>query len=128
MKPISNATISSIYASALGCIVILLWTSVSALMEAGEAIEALTSVAGALLIYSVSVVAVFALALLAGSPIYYVLARLGGANYFSSSALGAAFVVLIFDFGFGGDHLYWLLAGITTGGFYHYVYTKHRSI
>jgi hypothetical protein len=126
MKPIPNATISSIYSSALGCVVILLWASVTALMDANETLEALSSISGALLIYSVSVVVVFALAFLVGSPIYYVLFRLGIANYFSSSVLGAAFVLVIF--GVGGDQIYWLLAGIATGCFYHYVYTKHRKI
>lgn len=116
------------YSSALGCVVILLWAAVTALIDAAETIESFTSMAGALLIYSVSVVVVFALAFVVGSPIYYVLSKWGAANYISSSALGAAFVLVIFGFGFGGDHLYWLLAGVITGGFYHYVYTRHKNI
>ena len=128
MKPISNATISSMYSSALGCVVILLWAAVTALIEANEAIESLASVAGALLIYSVSVVLVFVLAFVFGSPIYYLLSKWGAANYITSSVLGASFVLVIFGFGFGVDHLYWLLAGVITGGFYHYVYANHKNI
>ena len=128
MSPISAATISSIYASAVGCVVILLWSIVSAFMEVNESIEVLPAISGSLLIYSVSVIVVFALAFLVGSPIYYVLFRIGSANYISSSVVGAGFVLAIFGLRFGGDQIYWLLAGITTGGFYHYVYTKHRNI
>ena len=128
MKPISNAIISSIYSSVLGCVVILLWSSVTALMDATDTIESLTSVSGALLIYSVSVIVVFVLAFVAGSPIYYLLVRLGVAGYISSATLGAIFVLLILGLNFGGDNVYWLLAGIITGAFYHYVHIKHRNI
>jgi hypothetical protein len=125
MQPIPNATISSIYSSALGCVVILLWISVTELIDANETIEALSSMGGALFIYSISVILVFALAFLVGSPIYYVLYRLGIANYISSSVLGAAFVLVIF--GVGIEQIYWLLAGIATGCSYHHAYTKHRK-
>lgn len=128
MKPISNATVSSMYSSALGCVVILLWTAVTALIEATEAIQYLTGIAGALLVYSLSVVVVFVLAFSVGSTIYYLLSMLGVAGYLSSASLGIVCVLLIFGFNFGGDSLYWLLAGAITGAFYHHVYTKHRNI
>jgi hypothetical protein len=79
MNPISKATISSMYSSALGCFFIFIWAAVTRFLEAAEAIEVLPSVARALLVYSVSVVVVFAF--VAGSPIYYVLSRQGAANY-----------------------------------------------
>jgi len=128
MKPIATATISSMYASAVGSVVILIWAVVAGLLEANETIQVLSSISGSLLLYSISVVVVFTLAFMVGSPIYYGLLRLGFANYITSPILGAGFVLAIFGLRFGGDQIYWLLAGVATGGFYHYVYTKHKNI
>lgn len=127
MNPISNAALSSMYASIFGCITILFMCAVSAVTEVTEILQISTFIIISLLTYSVSVIVVFLLALIVGSPIYYVLVRLKVNNYLSASILGTSFIALIFGFHTSIEYFFFLLTGISIGVIYHYNYAKNTD-
>lgn len=109
----------------VGCAVIFVWSIWTNLLHLNDELGVALSIWFALLMYSVSVAVVFVLAFVIASPIYHFLMKLGVSGYLSSSLLGIGFVLSIFGMQFSADQIFWLTAGISTGSFYHYVYTNH---
>ncbi len=127
MNPVFNAASSSMYASIFGCVPILFISAVSAMTEATEILQIFTFIIFSLLTYSVSVIVVFLLALIAGSPIYYVMVRFKVNNYLSAPILGASFIASIFGFHISIEYCFLLLTGISVGAIYHYNYAKNTD-